>query len=136
MVIANDYSEIYPCHVSPREMRQHPIGTGPFKFGEFKANEHIRVTRNPDYWKKDRPYLDSIDYTIIRDRSTATLAFISGKFDMTFPNDLTIPLKKTIEGQMPGAICEITPAGGVNRHLIVNRDQPPFDNPDLRRWMA
>jgi len=33
-------------------MRSHPIGTGPFKFGEFKPNEYIKVTRNPDYWKK------------------------------------------------------------------------------------
>src|SRR6516162_10366717 len=33
---ASGYSPIYPCHISPREMRQHPIGTGPFKFNEFK----------------------------------------------------------------------------------------------------
>ena len=48
-------------------MRQHPIGTGPFKFVEFKPNEGIKVTRNPDYWKKDRPYLDGIEYTIIQE---------------------------------------------------------------------
>ena len=47
-------------------MRSHPIGTGPFKFVEFRPNESIRVTRNPDYWKKGRPYLDGIEYTIIR----------------------------------------------------------------------
>jgi ABC-type transport system substrate-binding protein len=35
-------------HVSPRDMRTHPIGTGPFKFAEFKPNERITVTRNPD----------------------------------------------------------------------------------------
>ena len=37
---------------------------------------------------------------------------------------------------MPQAICELTPAGGVNRHLLINRDRPPFDNIDLRRAMA
>jgi hypothetical protein len=47
----------YPCHVPPREMRQHPIGTGPFKFLEFKPKESIKVMRNPDYWKKGRPTL-------------------------------------------------------------------------------
>ena len=51
-----------PCHVSPREMRQHPIGTGPFKFVEFKPNEVIRMARNPDYWKPGRPYLDGIEW--------------------------------------------------------------------------
>ena len=34
-------------------MRQHPIGTGPFKFGAFKPNEYIKVTRNPD-WEIER----------------------------------------------------------------------------------
>jgi len=73
-LLASGYSPIYPCHVPPRDMRQHPIGTGPFKFVEFKPNEYIKVTRNPDYWKKGRPYLDGIEYTIIRNLSTAILA--------------------------------------------------------------
>src|ERR1700730_16207840 len=133
--LASGYSPVYPCHVPARDMRSHPIGTGPFKFVEFKPNEAIKVTRNPDYWKKDRPYLDGIEYTIIKNLSTATLAFTAGKFDMTFPYGLTVALRKNIESQMPEAICEPSP-GSVNRNLIVNRDKPPFDNPNLRRAMA
>ena len=38
-LLASGYAPVYPCHVSPRDMRQHPIGTGPFKFVEFKPNE-------------------------------------------------------------------------------------------------
>src|SRR5215467_13652431 len=64
-LLASGWSAVYPCHVAPRDMRSHPIGTGPFKFIEFKPNEHIKVTRNPEYWKKDRPYLDGIEYKII-----------------------------------------------------------------------
>ena len=60
MLLADGFAPVYPCHVPPRDMRQHPIGTGPFKFVEFKPNEYIKVTRNTDYWKKDRPYLDGI----------------------------------------------------------------------------
>ena len=134
-LLASGFSPVYPCHVPPRDMRSHPIGTGPFKFGEFKPNEHIKVTRNPDYWKSDRPYLDGIDYTIVRNLSTATLAFIAGKFDMTFPYSLTVPLLNDVKNQMPQAICEMTP-GSINRNLIINRNRPPFDNPDLRQAMA
>jgi peptide/nickel transport system substrate-binding protein len=133
--LASGYSPIYPCHVSPRDMRQHPVGTGPFKFGDFKPNEYIKVIRNPEYWKKGRPYLDGIEYTIIKNLSTANLAFVAGKFDMTFPYALSVPLLKDVNNRMPQAICELTPTG-VNRNLIVNRDVPPFDNPDLRRAMA
>jgi peptide/nickel transport system substrate-binding protein len=135
-LLATGWSPVYPCHVPAAQMRQHPIGTGPFKFAEFKPNEYIKITRNPDYWKKDWPYLDGIEYTIIKNMSTATLAFISGKFDMTFPNTLTVPLLKDVRSQMPQAICELTPDGGINRHLLINRDKPPFDNPELRHAMA
>ena len=36
---------------------------------------------------------------------------------------------------MPSAVCEITP-GPVNRHLLINRAIPPFDNRDVRLAMA
>src|SRR5215472_916482 len=83
-LLASGYSPVYPCHVTPQQMRQHPIGTGPFKFVAYKPNEYIKVTKNERYWKKDRPYLDGIEYTIIPNRSTAILSFIAGKFDLTF----------------------------------------------------
>ena len=134
-LLAAGQAPIYPCHVPARDMRQHPIGTGPFKFVEFKPNERIRVTRNPDYWKTARPYLDGIEYTIIKNLSTAILAFVAGKFDMTFRYSVTAPLLKDINSQMPQAICEMASLG-INRGLIVNRDRPPFDSPDLRRAMA
>jgi peptide/nickel transport system substrate-binding protein len=136
MLLANGFAAIYPCHVPAREMRQRPIGTGPFKFVEFKPNESIKVTRNADYWKKDRPNLDGIEFTIIRNMSTATLAFISGALDMTFPYTLTMPLLKDVRTQRPDAICELTPNGGINSHLLVNRDKPPFDSAELRHAMA
>src|ERR1051326_5626089 len=53
-MLATTWTPIYPCHVSPAPMRLHPIGTGPFKFVEFKPNQDIKVIRNPDYWKPGR----------------------------------------------------------------------------------
>jgi peptide/nickel transport system substrate-binding protein len=134
-LLASGWSPIYPCHVSPRDMRSHPIGTGPFKFVEFKPNESIKLKRNLDYWKKDRPYLDGIDYTIIREISTRNLAFFAGKFDVTSPYGVTIPTLKDFASQAPAANCEVT-ATNVNRTMIVNSTAPPFDNRDLRRAMA
>src|SRR5437870_8991369 len=130
--LAGGYSPIYPCHIKPRDMRQHPIGTGPFKFVEFKPNERITVTRNPDYWKAGRPYLDGIEYTIIKNPSTAIMAFAAGNFDRYAVGILPIPLMKQIQNQAPQAICEVVP-WNIPRTLIVNRAAPPFDNPDLRR---
>jgi peptide/nickel transport system substrate-binding protein len=113
-------------------MRTHPIGTGPFKFVEYKPNERITVTRNPDYWKPGRPYLEGIEYTIIPNASTRMLAFIAGKFDLIW---VAIPLLKDIKTQAPQAICDVVMDNN-SRDLIVNRAVPPFDNLELRRAMA
>ena len=69
-LLASGFSVVYPCHLSPAEMRRQPIGTGPFKFVEFKPNDRITLTRNPDYWKQGRPYLDGVEFEIIRDPAT------------------------------------------------------------------
>jgi peptide/nickel transport system substrate-binding protein len=135
MLLAGGESAVYPCHVPPETMRKHPIGTGPFKFVEYKPNQHIKITRNLDYWKPGRPYLDGIEYRIIRNVGTALLAFTARDYDMTFRGQITVPLMKDVKRQSPSAICELSP-GTVNRHVIVNRTVPPFDNADLRRAMV
>jgi peptide/nickel transport system substrate-binding protein len=121
--LASGLSPVYPCHVRARDMRQHPIGTGPFKFVEFKPNESITIAKNINYWKKDRPFLDGVEYTIIRNLSTANLAFISGKFDMSFPLYMQAPAMREVQSQAPQAICELVPQN-VSRNLIVNRSAP------------
>jgi len=134
-LLASGMSPVYPCHVTPAQMRQHPIGTGPFKFVEFKPNEYIKVAKNPDYWKPGLPYLDGIEYTIAKNRSTAILAFVAGKYELTFAGTLTIPLTHDLQRQRPDALCDLPP-GSVSVNLIVNREKPPFDNAELRRAMS
>jgi peptide/nickel transport system substrate-binding protein len=132
-LLAAGWSPVYPCHVSPRDMRAHPIGTGPFKFVEFRPNEYIRVTRNPDYWKPGRPYLDGIEWTIVPSLATRILGFVAGTFDQVF--GVTIPLLADLKSQAPQAACQVFPAN-IPRTLLVNRTRPPFDNPELRRAMT
>src|SRR5262249_2031337 len=89
-LLASGWSPVYPCHVAARDIRSRPVGTGPFKFVEFKPNELIRVTRNPNYWKQGLPHLDGIDYTIIPNVATRILGFVSDKFDTV--TGVTVPL--------------------------------------------
>jgi len=132
-LLASGWSPVYPCHVSPRDMRTHPIGTGPFKFVEFKPNEVIRVTRNPDYWKPGRPHLDGIEWTIVKDTSTRLLSFIAGRADAYF--GVTFPQLQDVKRQVPDAVCDDFLVNG-SRNLIVNRSAAPFDNPELRYAMS
>jgi peptide/nickel transport system substrate-binding protein len=134
LFLASGWSPVYPCHVTPAQMRQKPIGTGPFKFVEFKPNEYIKVARNPDYWKPSRPYLDGIEYTIIKNAATWILALGAKQFDRTGPGFIAPALMKEIKGAAPEMDCRID-SWNTTRTLITNRAAPPFDNPDLRKAM-
>src|ERR1041384_6192348 len=124
-LLASGWSPVYPCHVPAREMRQRPIGTGPFKFVEFKPNEHIKVVKNPDYWKPGRPYLDGIEYTIIRNPSTWILALGLHHFDRTGPGFLSVALSSEVKRQAPDVNCEVN-SWNTSRTAIINRAVPPF----------
>jgi peptide/nickel transport system substrate-binding protein len=132
-MLATGWTPIYPCHVTPAQMRQHPIGTGPFKFVEFKPNQSITVIRNPDYWKPGRPYLDGIEYRIIPDVSTRLLSFMAGNEDIYL--GVTMPQLKDVKNRLPQAICDMF-VSNVARNMLINRDAPPFDNPELRRAIS
>jgi peptide/nickel transport system substrate-binding protein len=116
-------------------MRTNPIGTGPFKFVELKRGESLKFVRNPDYFKKGKPYLDGIDWKVIENRSTRHLAFIAGEFDMTFSADVTIPLLKDMQSQAPKAVCTLQP-NYVSTNLIINPAAAPFSDPKIRKAMA
>jgi peptide/nickel transport system substrate-binding protein len=134
-MLASGLSPIYPCHVSMAQMRTRPIGTGPFKLQSFSEFQNIRLVRNPDYWKKGRPYLDGIDFTIVNNPTTAVLSFVAGRFDLTFPWELTPTDLKLVKKETPAALCETT-SMNLNVNLLVNRTLAPFDNPDIRRALV
>jgi peptide/nickel transport system substrate-binding protein len=133
--LASGWSPVYPCHVDGRVMRQKPIGTGPFKVAEFKANDVIHLVKNTDYWKPGRPYLDAITHRIMPSMSTRMLAFLSGDYDMTGSSTVTPLTIKDVHAKLPGAVCSNT-GSMVTGVVLVNHKAPPFDNPKVRRAVA
>jgi len=85
MAFSGYETPIIPKHIfGSGDLRTHPnankpIGSGPFKFVEWKKGQYIRLDRNPDYWKKGQPYLDRIVARFIADPSTRTAALEKGE---------------------------------------------------------
>ena len=85
MAFSGYETPILPEHVfGEGDLRAHPnankpVGSGPFKFTEWKKGQYIRLDRNPDYWKEGRPYLDRIVARFILDSSTRTAALEKGE---------------------------------------------------------
>lgn len=130
-MLASGFTPIYPCHVSLTQMRVKPVGTGPFMLDTFDKFERIRLKRNPGYWKSGRPFLDGIEFTVVASRSAALLSFVAGRFDMTFPGDVSMTQLRDVKRQSSRAVCEAT-AANTNTNLMLNRDAAPFDNADIR----
>jgi peptide/nickel transport system substrate-binding protein len=57
-----------------------PVGSGPFRFEEWKTSQMISLVRNDDYWGK-KPYLDRVIFKIIPDNSVALNALRAGELD-------------------------------------------------------
>jgi peptide/nickel transport system substrate-binding protein len=59
-----------------------PVGTGPFKFAEYKPGEYYRLARNDAYWGEGEPYLDEIVYQVLPDRAAAASALEAGEIQL------------------------------------------------------
>ncbi|MDP2702731.1 MAG: ABC transporter substrate-binding protein, partial [Candidatus Rokubacteria bacterium] len=57
-MLASGYSPVLPEHVPLAEHRTRCLGSGPFKFKEWKRGQYVDLVKNPDYFVKGRPYLD------------------------------------------------------------------------------
>jgi len=64
-----------------KHFNRSPVGTGPFKFGEWRTNEFLRVVRNPDSFQAPGPWLDGIVFRTLPDQLSLRLAFETRQVD-------------------------------------------------------
>jgi peptide/nickel transport system substrate-binding protein len=60
-------------------VRANPVGTGAFKFLEYKQEVYLKYTRFDSYWQKGLPYLDGVEFEYIADKMTLAAAFQAGE---------------------------------------------------------
>ena len=134
-MLASGYSPVLPAHVPPAEHRNRCVGTGPFKFKEWKRGESVELVRNPDYFVKGRPYLDAIRYIFIVERGTRVAALQAGQVDVAFPGETTLSIYEQLRAAVPKMVFTET-ASNVNENILINTTKPPFDNPKVRRALS
>jgi len=66
----------------PEWVDTHPVGTGPFKFVSWERDVAIKYERFDDYWQKDKPYLNGVEWVIIADPMTQLATFQRGDVDV------------------------------------------------------
>ena len=117
--------------------RLKPIGTGPFKFEEWKKGDYIRVVRNNDYFMKGQPYLDQILFKVAADPGARIMAFEKGEIDYLSFYYFSASEVERIK-KIPGfkvstkgheIFSDILP-------LTINLDKAPLNNLKVRQAIA
>jgi peptide/nickel transport system substrate-binding protein len=134
-LLASGYSPVIPAHVPLAEHRSRCIGTGPFKFKEWKRGQSVELVKNPDYFVKGRPYLDGLRYIVIVERGTRVAALQTGQVDVAYPGDTTVSIAEQLRGAVPQMSFTET-ATNVSENLLLNTKRPPFDNVKVRRALS
>ena len=110
------------------EFSEHPVGTGPFAFVEWKHDQHITIERFNNYYDGET-YLDKVVFKIFADEETAFLEFEAGNLD-----DCQIPLGRIKETQDKyGKRALINPMLGIYYYGLNMEAEPWKDNVELRK---
>lgn len=114
-----------------------PVGTGPFKFVEWKRGQYIRLDRNADYWKQGRPYMDRIVMRFIGDAATRVAAIEKGEVDYGALS--AVPNIDVARVSKDPSIASTTKGNEVINPMVdmeLNTRRKPFDNPKVRQALA
>ena len=141
--LGNSFAIMLPKHlyegtdILNNPYNSNPVGTGPFMFKDYVKADHITFVKNPNYFKKGKPYLDRLVFSIIPDVTSRVAAFEKGEIDYInwygFPNDQYDRLIK-----LPGATAMQIPFNPLATviKMDINLRNPPLNNVKVRQAMA
>ena len=100
-----------------------PVGTGPFKFVEFKPGDLVRGERNPNYHVPNMPYFDAIEMKGGGDAVSAARAVIqTGEYDYAWNMQVEDSILKRLEDGGRGRVNVFE--GGSIEHIQLNNTDP------------
>lgn len=121
--------------VSPAAVMQHggdfgrnPAGTGPFRFGEWRSNEAVVITRNDAYWAEDGAELEAVIFRPITDSNTRVAEMLAGGIDLM----VEVPPVALSQFQ-GGGFSVVEQAGPHVWFLILNLREGPFTDQRVRQ---
>src|SRR2546428_5749415 len=141
-LFANGWNVIIPRHISEKDpvnaLKTTVVGTGPFRLKEPPTSSVWKYERNPEYFKKDLPFLDEIELHIITDPQALVAAILSKRifWSDSFPHpNMDRDLSKSAAQQNPNLVRSASPVLGA-QHLTIQTEKPPFDDLRVRQAIS
>jgi peptide/nickel transport system substrate-binding protein len=136
--LASPWNVIYPkkyLDQDPNYFKTHVLGSGPFKFKSYVHGSTFEGERNPDYFVKDRPYLDGYKFFISTDTSVRAAAIRSGRAYIEF-RDLPLAEVEAIKKQLGDKVAvqetPVTSTWGIS----LNNTIKPFNDVRVRKALT
>ena len=111
-----------------KDFRNHPVGTGPFIFKDWKPRDSITLDANPAYWN-GKPHVDHLIFKEYPDPQAALLALKSG--DIQILGDVSSTVIPALRADK--SIKLLTQPGLTTSGMGMPTDTPPFDNVKVRQ---
>lgn len=114
------------------EAYKHPVGTGPYIFQDWVKDDHITVTKNPNYWDSASFPLDKIVFKVVPDASARLLAVKAGDcqgMNLVSPDDAAAAAKD------PNLKVTLRPPANVG-YVRFNMNVKPLDDLNVRLALA
>jgi len=136
--LASPWNVIYPKKLldkDPNYFKMNVMGSGPFKFKSYTRGSTFEGERNPDYFVKDRPYLDGYKFFISPETSVRAAAIRSGRAYIEF-RDLPISEVEAIRKQLGDkVVVQQTPMVG-QFGIAINNTVKPFTDVRVRKALT
>ena len=111
------------------KMADGPVGTGPFLFKDHQPGATTTVVRNENYWMKDKPYLDGIQYMQLAESVAQQAALRGGSVDVV--NQISSEAYFSLRN-IDGIVAYSEPTARY-QILFLQANMAPFDNVKLRQ---
>lgn len=111
------------------EATDKPVGTGPYVFKEWTRDDHLTVTRNPNYWRKDVAYPDTITFRPIPDDQTRVASIQSGQLDLSY----TIVASQVLQSRRDSSLQTAEYDGDSLLMMMINQAKAPVDDVRVRQ---
>jgi peptide/nickel transport system substrate-binding protein len=108
---------------------RHPSGTGPYILKEWIPGERVTLEKNPHYFKQGLPYLDALEFRIMKDAYGAAAWLRSGEIDFM----ARVPIQQVFILENSPNIQVLTGAEMAPVVALLNMRVKPFDDVRARR---
>ncbi|MGS1096776.1 ABC transporter substrate-binding protein (plasmid) [Aquamicrobium terrae] len=114
-----------------------PVGSGPYKFVEWRQGEHVILDRHADYFRPEAPYFDRLVFKLIEDSLTKALSMEKGDIDYLPFSFLRVnDLKRLSENESLVVTNKGYEALGPVNYLELNLREAPFNDIRVRQAIA